>query len=113
EVIDGDATARHRHGCVRRNVRGQTQGSTFAAIPGTRNNAAPTRQRMALRVGEPGWAQEVLEQVENLSVARGEQALLRAVLSAHRGKISSARNMLEPVLGRQARVLVVQLRQSR
>ncbi|GAB3889769.1 hypothetical protein GCM10029964_060090 [Kibdelosporangium lantanae] len=48
--------------------------------------AAPTRQRMALRVGEPGWAQEVLEQVENLSVARGEQALLRAVLSAHRGR---------------------------
>jgi len=68
--------------------------------------AAPTRQRMALRVGEPVWALEVLEQVENLSVARGEQALLRAVLSAHKGKISSARHMLEPVLSRQARVLV-------
>lgn len=59
---------------------------------------APTQQRMALRVGEYGWAVEVLEQVEQHPVPSGERALLRAILHSYKGKVSSTRRLLAPVI---------------
>ena len=67
---------------------------------------APTQQRMALRVGEYGWAVEVLERVEELLVPSGERALLRAILHAHKGKVSSTRRLLAPIVGGDARIIV-------
>jgi LuxR family transcriptional regulator, maltose regulon positive regulatory protein len=68
--------------------------------------AAPILQRMALRVGEYQWAVEVLEQVEDLLAAHGEYALLRATLNAHKGKVSSTRRLLAPVVNGEVRTLV-------
>lgn len=68
--------------------------------------AAPTRLRMALQVGETGWALEVIDRVDSLAAAPGESALLRAILSAHKGKVSSTRRMLGTVLDGRARVMV-------
>jgi len=59
---------------------------------------APARQRVALLVGEWMWAAEVLDQVEEGLGDRGERALLRAVLNAHKGKVSSTRRLLTGVL---------------
>jgi LuxR family transcriptional regulator, maltose regulon positive regulatory protein len=67
---------------------------------------APTQQRMALRVGEFGWAVEVLERAEKQLVPSGEQALLRAILHAHKGKVSSTRRVLAPVIGGGMRTIV-------
>lgn len=68
--------------------------------------AGPTQQRMALRVGEYGWAVEVLERVEDLLVPSGERALLRAILHAHKGKVSSTRRLLAPLVGGKVRTVV-------
>jgi LuxR family maltose regulon positive regulatory protein len=68
--------------------------------------AAPVLLRMALRVGEATWAQEVRERVDNLVVPCAERALLRAILSAHKGKVGSTRRLLVPVLKGQSRTLV-------
>jgi LuxR family maltose regulon positive regulatory protein len=68
--------------------------------------AAPAQQRMALRVGEVTWALEVLDRVESLVVPCGERVLLRAILSAHKGRVGSTRRLLEPVLNGQIRTLV-------
>lgn len=62
---------------------------------------SPTEQRMALRVGEYAWAVDVLERVTNLLGPYGEHALLRANLYAHKGKVSSARRLLAPIVSGQ------------
>ncbi|TCO47382.1 LuxR C-terminal-related transcriptional regulator [Actinocrispum wychmicini] len=67
---------------------------------------APTRQRMALRVGETQWAIDVIDHMDSLTTARGESALLRAILNAHKGRISTTRRLLAPVLDGQTRVLL-------
>ncbi len=67
---------------------------------------APTLQRMALRVGEVGWAIEVLESVADLDVPCGERALSQAILHAHKGRISTTRRLLVPVLSGRTRTLV-------
>lgn len=71
-------------------------GATIA--PALVAYAAPTRQRMALLVGEWMWAAEVLDQTEDLLGDGGERALLRAVLYAHKGKVSSTRRLVLSVL---------------
>jgi LuxR family maltose regulon positive regulatory protein len=68
--------------------------------------AAPTLQRMALRVGEYSWATEVLERVDNIGIRCGEQVLLRAILHTHKGKVGSPRRMLVPVLAGEVRTIV-------
>jgi LuxR family maltose regulon positive regulatory protein len=68
--------------------------------------ASPIIQRMALRVGEYGWALGVLERAENLLAPGGEHALLRATLHAHKGKVSAARRLLTPVLNGEVRAVV-------
>ncbi|MDI5978153.1 LuxR C-terminal-related transcriptional regulator [Amycolatopsis magusensis] len=67
--------------------------------------AAPAHQRMALLVGEYPWAADVLQQVEDRLGESGEQALLRAVLHTHRGKVGSTRRLLEPVLEHRVHVV--------
>ncbi|HEX5494867.1 MAG TPA: LuxR C-terminal-related transcriptional regulator, partial [Mycobacteriales bacterium] len=67
---------------------------------------APFEQRMALRVGELGWAEDVPERVRTLVGAEGEYHYLRAVLLAHRGRPGPARRMLCPVIGEMTRCLV-------
>jgi LuxR family transcriptional regulator, maltose regulon positive regulatory protein len=52
--------------------------------------AALVQRRMALRVGENVWAAEVLERVDKLGTACGEQALARAILQVHKGKNGNA-----------------------
>lgn len=68
--------------------------------------AAPTYQRMALRVGESGWAIEVLGRVQDLLGDEAERALLRAILNAHKGKVTSTRRVLLPVLTGDTRAVV-------
>jgi LuxR family transcriptional regulator, maltose regulon positive regulatory protein len=70
-------------------------------------HAAPPQQRMALRVGEYSWALEVLQRVEDLSIPCGESGLLRAILHAHKGKTSSTRRLLAPILTGEIRTLAV------
>jgi LuxR family maltose regulon positive regulatory protein len=67
--------------------------------------AAPTEQRMALRVGEVDWATDVLDRVGRLLGTGGEQALLQANLQSYKGKVSSARRLLAPVLTGQVAVI--------
>lgn len=67
---------------------------------------APIEQRMALRVGEPGWAAEVPERVRDLVGAGGEYHYLRAALLTHRGRPGPARRLLQPVIDGRARCLV-------
>ncbi|QFU88940.1 LuxR C-terminal-related transcriptional regulator [Amycolatopsis sp. YIM 10] len=67
-------------------------------VPALVAYAAPVRQRMALRVGEYPWAADVLREVTDLLGDGGEQALLRAILHAHRSKTGSTRRVLEPLL---------------
>lgn len=59
---------------------------------------APARQRLALLVGEWMWAAEVLDQVTEQLGEAGERALLRAILNAHKGKVSSTRRLLTGIL---------------
>jgi LuxR family maltose regulon positive regulatory protein len=68
--------------------------------------AAPAQQRIALRVGEYGWAVEVLERAEARLVPCAERTLLHAVLHAHKGRTSSTRRLLAPVLDGRTRALV-------
>ncbi|MEV4314011.1 AAA family ATPase [Actinocrispum sp. NPDC049592] len=68
--------------------------------------AAPALQRMALRVGEVGWAMEVLDGVADLDVPCGERVLSQAILYAHKGRLSTTRRLLEPVLSGRTRTLV-------
>ena len=69
--------------------------------------AAPTYQRMTLRVGEYTWAAELLQRAEDLLGDGGERALLRAILNAHKGKVTSTRRILLPVLNGDTHTLVV------
>jgi LuxR family maltose regulon positive regulatory protein len=80
-------------------LSGRTVAPTLVAY------AAPAHQRMALLVGEYPWAAEVLQQVENLLGESGEQALLRALLYAHKGKVGLTRRVLAPVLDGRAHVV--------
>jgi LuxR family maltose regulon positive regulatory protein len=68
--------------------------------------AAPILQRMALRVGEYGWAVEVLEWIEDLLIPSGERVLLRAILHAHKGKINSTRRLLAPLVAGNVRTIM-------
>jgi LuxR family maltose regulon positive regulatory protein len=68
--------------------------------------ASPILQRMALRVGEYGWAHEVLQRAEDLLAPGGEHALLRASLHAHKGKVGGARRLLLPVVNGEMRAMV-------
>ncbi|MFE0024957.1 LuxR C-terminal-related transcriptional regulator [Amycolatopsis sp. NPDC059021] len=67
---------------------------------------APIEQRLALRVGEPTWAAEVIERHRHLLAPYAEHALLIASLHVHRGKTGAARRRLQPVLDGQIRPLV-------
>ena len=67
---------------------------------------APFEQRMALRVGETGWAAEVPERVGDLVGTGGEYHYLRAVMLAHKGRSGPARRMLRPVIDGLIRCLV-------
>lgn len=67
---------------------------------------APTYQRMALLVGEWMWAAEVLDQVTDLLGDGGERALLRAILYAHKGKVTSTRRLVTAVLNGETRSVV-------
>ncbi|HEX5494942.1 MAG TPA: LuxR C-terminal-related transcriptional regulator [Mycobacteriales bacterium] len=59
---------------------------------------APVEQRLALRVGEPGWATEVADRVEGWLGETGESSLLRATLQVQKGRVDTARALLRPVL---------------
>ncbi|MBN6040589.1 LuxR C-terminal-related transcriptional regulator [Amycolatopsis sp. 195334CR] len=74
-------------------------------VPALVAYAAPAQQRMALLVGEYPWAADVLRQVTDLLGDGGEQALLRAILHAHRGKAGSTRRVLEPLLAQRLPVV--------
>lgn len=60
--------------------------------------SALIEQRMALQVGEPGWAGDVIERTERLLGVSGEVNVLQAVAQAHRGRRESAVRLLAPVL---------------
>jgi LuxR family maltose regulon positive regulatory protein len=60
--------------------------------------AALIEQRMALQVGEPTWAGEVVERAGRFLGETGELRVLQAVLQAYRGRTESARRLLGPVL---------------
>lgn len=64
-------------------------------------------QRMALRLGEVGWAVEVTERGQRVLGAGGDANLLRAVLQVHRGRVEDARRLLCPILKDGARCLNV------
>lgn len=59
---------------------------------------APVEQRLALRVGEAGWAAEVADRVEDLLGEAGELCLLRATLQVQKGRVDPARALLRPVV---------------
>ncbi|MCK2244388.1 MULTISPECIES: LuxR C-terminal-related transcriptional regulator [unclassified Crossiella] len=59
---------------------------------------SPMALRMALQVGELGRARQIVEHGTRLLGARAEAGLLRAVMQAHRGRLSQARRSLAPVL---------------
>jgi LuxR family maltose regulon positive regulatory protein len=55
-------------------------------------------QRMAMGVGEPTWAWDVVERAARLLGDGGELRVLRAVVQTHRGRADAARRLLAPVL---------------
>ncbi|MBB4966504.1 LuxR C-terminal-related transcriptional regulator [Saccharothrix violaceirubra] len=69
-------------------------------------SVVPTTQRMALRVGEPGWAGDMVTHVEAVLGTCGELALLQAVVHSQRGRAAQARKVLEPVLRGELPVVV-------
>ncbi|MEV0680037.1 LuxR C-terminal-related transcriptional regulator [Actinosynnema sp. NPDC050436] len=71
---------------------------------------APTAQRMALRVGELGWAVELAERASAALGAGGETALLQAVVQAHRARSGQARRLLEPLLRGEVRAVAATTR---
>jgi LuxR family maltose regulon positive regulatory protein len=66
----------------------------------------PACQRMALRVGDHGWAMELLQRADAILHPSGERTLLRATLHAHTGKVGLARRLLQPILHGQIRTIV-------
>ncbi len=58
----------------------------------------PVEQRIALRVGEEGWAAEVTDRVEARLGRQGEYHFMQAVLHAHRRRADAAGRRLTPVL---------------
>lgn len=74
---------------------------------------APVEQRLALRVGEFGWATEVADRVEELLGGRGghdgpgEAVLLRAALHVHKGRMDQARVLLREIVEGQVESHVV------
>ncbi|QXV58564.1 hypothetical protein CVV72_17270 [Amycolatopsis sp. TNS106] len=67
---------------------------------------APVEQRLALRVGEPTWAMDVMERHRHLLAPYAEHALLSTLVHLHRGRPGAARRRLRPVIERQTRTLV-------
>jgi LuxR family maltose regulon positive regulatory protein len=99
-------TAKDPHQVVA-TLRGHWQRLSGKVLsPGLIAYAAPARQRMALRVGEVSWAAEVLEHVDKSLIPCGEQALGRAILHAHQGRVASTRRLLAPVLDGRIRTVV-------
>lgn len=88
---DPHAVVRSMRDRWRRVVDGRVARSLIAYV-------APTAQRMALQVGEQGWAVEIAEQVEAVLGDCGELDLLQAVLHSHRARTTAARKLLRPVL---------------
>jgi LuxR family maltose regulon positive regulatory protein len=60
--------------------------------------ATPQEVRLALTVGETGWAVEATRRVERQLPASAEAITLRATLTAARGRTSAALSELQPVL---------------
>lgn len=69
-------------------------------------SSALIEQRMALQVGEPAWAGEVVERTERLLGDCGEVRVLHAVGQTHRGRTDSARRLLSPVVTGEVSCLV-------
>ena len=67
---------------------------------------APACQRMALRIGDHGWATELLQRVDAMLYPCGERVLLRATLHAHTGRIGLARRLLLTILNGQSHPVV-------
>jgi LuxR family maltose regulon positive regulatory protein len=61
---------------------------------------------MALQVGEYTWAVDVFERAQSLLPPCGEHALLHAMLQAHKGRLSSARRLLAPVINAEVPAMV-------
>ncbi|MFL6141764.1 MAG: LuxR C-terminal-related transcriptional regulator [Labedaea sp.] len=88
-------------------LRGHWQRQSGKTIsPALVAYAAPAQQRMALRIGEYGWAVEALERVEALAVPGAERALLRANLHAYKSKTVSAKRLLNSLLEGGANTIV-------
>lgn len=101
-IVEFD-TAANRHGVVAalreawRRLGGELMAPALIAY------AAPYEQRMALRVGEVTWADEVSRRAQLLLGQYGEPQLLRAVVFAHKGQNDAARKQLQPVLMEKVR----------
>jgi LuxR family transcriptional regulator, maltose regulon positive regulatory protein len=104
-MVDFD-TAEEPHKVVATLREGWQRLGARTIAPALVAYAAPTHQRMALLVGEWMWAAEVLDQTTDLLGDGGERALLRAILYAHKGKVSSTRRLLASVLDGTARSVV-------
>jgi len=102
EIFDVISTFDHtddRHGLVRALRAAWQQQSLAGHVPPALVAAsALIEQRMALQVGEPGWAGDVVERTARLLGETGELQVLQAVGQAHRGRTESAVRLLAPVL---------------
>jgi LuxR family maltose regulon positive regulatory protein len=88
-------------------LRGHRQRLAGKAIaPSLIAYAGPIQARLALRVGEYGWADEVQKELAELLAPCAERVLLQAMLHAHRGKVSSTRRLLAPVLSGELRPMM-------
>jgi LuxR family maltose regulon positive regulatory protein len=99
-----DAGEPHELAAALRGHRQRLSGKAIA--PSLLAYAGPIEARLALRVGEYGWAAEVQKELDELLLPCAERALLQAVLHAHRGKVSSTRRLLAPVLSGELRPMV-------
>src|SRR5262249_53213579 len=90
--------------------------ATWARLGGYARHAtqvaygAPIELRMALAVGEVGWAVEVIDRVRAVPGTSGDVLVLRAMLSARRGRGDVARNLLRPALDGQPAVVAITTR---
>jgi len=84
----------------------QREGIGAHGSPALIATSALVEQRMALQVGEPGWAGEVIERTARLLGGTGELHVLQAVGQAHRGRTESAVRLLAPVLSAEIACIV-------
>ena len=83
--------------------------SAFLARPLT-SYAAVAHLRMCLRVGEAGWAQDIVRRAAARLGQGGETALMGALLAVHRGRFSEARSALRPVVTGDVQCVVASTR---